>query len=134
LALGIKQTDEATYGGLLEFMKVKNRQYKKDAHPAPLQAIEQRRKRIKKEAERTVINIFSYTHRDPAPSRSEEYSCGICLENERDVMLNCGHTLCGICMIGVISSNGSPVKGYACNKVTCPECRSPICTIKNVFL
>lgn len=59
----------------------------------------------------TAIGVLS-TLEDKGPNKSSKITCPICLENEIDVILSCGHGLCSECSI---KSNKE-----------CPTCERPI--------
>jgi len=60
-----------------------------------------------------VFELVDDTNPEYARKLVDRIKCPICLENERNIVLNCGHTICSVC------AGDSRL-------INCPECRKPI--------
>ena len=72
-----------------------------------------------------VISLFEVNERLTREQSSEQNLCDICKENEKDVVIQCGHRMCKSCLDSWCLRNP--------NNQVCPFCKLPIQTVTRCF-
>ncbi|KAJ7721708.1 hypothetical protein B0H16DRAFT_1469529 [Mycena metata] len=69
--------------------------------------------------------VIELQNRQRLVTTQKEYSCGICLDllNSPDVFVQCGHSYCHTCILGLLKASSSPLIDPTTPPPSCPSCR-----------
>ena len=105
----------------IEKLRILIRKENSSSSPAVVKVLEEDR-----DFERArVISLFEVNEKLTRERNSEQNLCDICKENEKDVVIQCGHRMCKSCLDSWCLRNP--------NNQVCPFCKLPIQTVTRCF-